>query len=137
VIDLSLERPWPHLNSAEAFAPASSERLSTFPDRRPNSARGLKFCGDSAFYVELRRRVDEYFRISGRRRRDCWQMYLKTTILVACFAVSYVLLVLVAQTWLQALGLAILLGLSAAGIGFNTQHDGGHGAYSSNFWSTS
>jgi len=61
-------------------------------------------------------------------------MYLKTTILVACFAVSYVLLVLVAQTWLQALGLAILLGLSAAGIGFNTQHDGGHGAYSSYSW---
>src|SRR5262249_15602527 len=61
-------------------------------------------------------------------------MYLKTTILVACFAVSYVLLVFVAQSWLQALGLAILLGLSAAGIGFNTQHDGGHRAYSSYFW---
>src|SRR5262249_6353048 len=116
-----------------ACARTSSERLSISPDRRPTSGRGLKFCGDSAFHVELRRRVDEYFRISGRRRRDCWQMYLKTTILVACFAASYVLLVFVAQSWLQALGLAILLGLSAAGIGFNTQHDGGHRAYSSYF----
>ncbi len=61
-------------------------------------------------------------------------MYLKTAILVASFAVSYVLLVLVAQTWLPALGLAILLGLSAAGIGFNTQHDGGHRAYSNYVW---
>jgi len=42
--------------------------------------------------------------------------------------------VLVAQTWLQALVLAILLGLSAAGIGFNAQHDGGHRAYSNYFW---
>jgi len=50
--------------------------------------------------IELRRRVDEYFRITGRRQRDCWQMYLKTAILAACCAVSYVLLVLVAQTWL-------------------------------------
>src|SRR5262249_58668630 len=117
-----------------ACARTSSERLSISPDRRPTSGRGLKFCGDSAFHVELRRRVDEYFRISGRRRRDCWQMYLKTTILVACFAVAYVLLVFVAQSCRQALGLAILLGLSAAGIGFNTQHDGGHRAYSHYVW---
>src|SRR5215831_8647020 len=100
--------------------------LSISLDRRPKSGRDLKFCGDSTFHVELQRRVDEYFRITGRRQRDCWQMYLKTAILAACFAVSYLLLVLVAQTWLQALVLAILLGLSAAGIGFNAQHDGGH-----------
>lgn len=61
-------------------------------------------------------------------------MYLKTAIFVTCFAVSYVLLVFVAQTWLQALPLAILLGLSAAGVGFNAQHDGGHHAYSDHFW---
>ncbi|OLB11068.1 MAG: acyl-CoA desaturase [Candidatus Rokubacteria bacterium 13_1_40CM_4_67_11] len=96
--------------------------------------RALKFGGQSAFYAELRRRVDEYFRTSGRRQRDCWQMYLKTTILVACLIASYVLLVVVAQTWLQALGLAIVVGLSAAGIGFNTQHDGGHQAYSNHVW---
>lgn len=90
----------------------------------------MTFAGNGAFLVELRRRVDEYFRTSGRRQRDCWQMYVKTAILVACLAVSYVLLVLVAQTPLQALPLAILLGLSAAGIGLNTQHDGGHQAYS-------
>jgi linoleoyl-CoA desaturase len=61
-------------------------------------------------------------------------MYLKTAILVASFAVSYVLLVFVAQTWWHGLLLAILLGLSAAGIGFNIQHDGGHQAYSNYPW---
>jgi linoleoyl-CoA desaturase len=94
----------------------------------------LKFGNDSAFQIELRRRVEEYFRTSGRRQRDCWQMYLKTAILLVAFAGSYLLLVFVAQTWWQGLLLAILLGLSAAGIGFNIQHDGSHQAYSNFPW---
>jgi linoleoyl-CoA desaturase len=94
----------------------------------------LKFGNDSAFQIELRRRVEEYFRITGRRQRDCWQMYVKTAILLIGFAGSYLLLVFVAQTWWQGLLLAILLGLSAAGIGFNIQHDGSHQAYSNIPW---
>jgi linoleoyl-CoA desaturase len=92
---------------------------------------GLTFGGDTAFQRELRRRVDEYFRATGRRQRDCAQMYVKTAILVAAFAGSYGLLVFAAKTGWQALPLAIALGLAAAGIGFNVQHDGGHQAYSS------
>jgi len=104
------------------------------PSRRSPGAAGrrrpLKFRTDSAFQVELRRRVDAYFLTSGRRRRDCWQMYLKMAILIACLAVSYVLLVFAAHAWWQSVPLAVLLGLTAAGIGFNVQHDGGHQAYS-------
>ena len=98
------------------------------------SPAGLKFGNDNTFQLELRRRVEEYFRTTGRRQRDCWQMYLKTAILVASFAVSSVLLVFVAQTWWHGLLLALLLGVSAAGIGFNIQHDGGHQAYSNSPW---
>jgi linoleoyl-CoA desaturase len=94
----------------------------------------LKFAGSNDFHEELRRRVDDYFRSTGRRERDCWQMYLKTAILLTLFAASYVLLVFVAQTWWQAVPLTILLGLGAAGIGFNIQHDGGHQAYSNRPW---
>ncbi len=94
----------------------------------------LKFGGDNGFQEELRARVDEYFRRTGKRQRDCWQMYLKTAILLTLFAASYVLLVFVAATWWQALPLAILLGLATAGIGFNIQHDGGHQAYSNRPW---
>jgi linoleoyl-CoA desaturase len=57
-------------------------------------------------------------------------MYVKTAIILACLAVSYLLLVLVAEAWWQGVPLAVLLGLAAAGIGFNVQHDGGHHAYS-------
>jgi linoleoyl-CoA desaturase len=112
----------------------SGGRRAASYDPRPDLGRYLKFGRNSAFQVELRRRVDEYFQTTGRRRRDCWQMYLKTAILGASFAVVYVLLVLVAQTWPQALLLSILLGLCAAGIGFNIQHDGGHQAYSNYPW---
>src|SRR2546425_747877 len=92
--------------------------------------RALKFEPDSAFQLELRRRVDEYFRRTGRRQRDCWQMYLKTAIILAGLAVSYLLLVFAAHAWWQGVPLAVLLGFAAAGIGFNVQHDGGHDAYS-------
>jgi linoleoyl-CoA desaturase len=87
-----------------------------------------------AFQLALRRRVSEYFRTTGRRQRDCWQMYVKTSILIAGFAVSYALLVFVAETWAHGVLLAILLGLFAAGIGLNVQHDGGHRAYSRHAW---
>ena len=94
----------------------------------------VKFGNDHAFQLEVRRRVDDYFRVSGRRQRDCWQMYVKTAVIVASFAISYVWLVFVAEVWWHGTLLAMLLGLSAAGIGFNIQHDGGHQAYSRFPW---
>ena len=104
------------------------------PIRAAEPAGSLTFGHDNAFQLELRRRVAEHFRTTGRRQRDCGQMYVKTAILVAGFAGSYVLLVFGAQTWWQGLLLAMLLGLSAAGIGFNIQHDGSHQAYSNHPW---
>lgn len=104
------------------------------PVRAEEPTQRLKFAGSNGFQVELRRRVEEFFRRSGRRQRDCWQMYLKTAILLTAFAASYALLVFVAATWWQALPLAIFLGLATAAIGFNIQHDGKHQAYSNHPW---
>ncbi|HHP7243823.1 MAG TPA: fatty acid desaturase family protein, partial [Elainellaceae cyanobacterium] len=64
----------------------------------------------------------------------CPQMYVKTLILLVSLAVTYTLLIFVAQTWWQSIPLSILLGLSMAEIGFNIQHDGGHQAYSNSAW---
>ncbi|HSE22682.1 MAG TPA: acyl-CoA desaturase [Pyrinomonadaceae bacterium] len=94
----------------------------------------LTFAHDNSFQKEARRRVDEYFRTSGRRQRDCPSMYVKTFIILTLFAASYTLLVFFADTWWQAFPLAILLSLSMAGIGFNIEHDGGHQAYSNHEW---
>jgi linoleoyl-CoA desaturase len=105
------------------------------PDARPAAdSRRLKFNNNSGFHTELKRRVEEYFQRTGARQRDCPEMYVKTGILLAGFAVTYLLLVFAAQTWWQALPLAIVLGLCLAAIGFNIPHDGGHHAYSNRAW---
>lgn len=94
----------------------------------------LIFGRDNAFQKEARRRVDEYFRNTGRRQRDCPAMYLKTAVILTVFAGLYTSLVFFADIWWQALPIAILLGLSVAAIGFNIEHDGGHQAYSNYSW---
>jgi len=110
-------------------APAATRRRAL-----ADPAPGLKFLDDHAFQLALRRRVDEHFRISGRRRRDCSEIYAKSAILLAAFALSYGLLVFAAQAWWQALPLAVLLGLVSAAIGFNIEHDGSHQAFSARPW---
>ena len=103
--------------------------------RRRAAAPGqLKFGSEDAFYRELRKRVNEFFKRTGRKQRDCPQMYVKTALILGWFAASYVLLVFFATTWWQAVPLAISLALSMAAIGFNIQHDGSHGAYSEHPW---
>src|SRR6187200_3299578 len=79
------------------------------PDLAPSpakgAAQGVKFASDAGFQKEVRRRVDEYFRSTGRRQRDCPQMYVKTAIILSTFAAAYALLVFAAQAWWQALPL--------------------------------
>lgn len=94
----------------------------------------LKFDGDNSFHRELRRRVEAEFRRSGTRQRDSAQMYLKTAVILATFALSYAGLVFFAFTWWQSLPLALVLGMATAAIGFNIMHDGGHQAYSERRW---
>jgi len=93
-----------------------------------------KFPKDDGFQAELSRRVAAYFRETGKPDRDCWQMYVKTFIIVAWCAVSYWLLVFVAQTWWQAILPTLSLSCAFAAIGFAIQHDGGHSAYSRRPW---
>jgi len=107
--------------------------MSVDPIRGVAQSR-LTFRRDNAFLAELRRRVDDYFHSSGRRRRDCPAMYLKTAIILAVFGGLYLLLVFVAGAWWQALPLAAGLGLSIAAIGFNIEHDGSHHSYSNHAW---
>jgi linoleoyl-CoA desaturase len=112
--------------------PGSTTRdTSTVADSgtRPTQKR-LRFSADNTFHIELKRRVDQHMSSNGRRQRDRPEMYLKTAIILTTFVVSYVLLVFVSSNWLQALPLAVLLGLSVAAIGFNIMHDGSHNAYS-------
>jgi linoleoyl-CoA desaturase len=101
------------------------------PDAR---AERLKFSGDNAFHRELRLRVEAEFKRTDTRQRDSAAMYLKTTLIMLTFALSYVVLVFFTDNVWLGLLLALVLGTATAGIGFNIMHDGGHQAYSRHRW---
>lgn len=113
------------VEKAEETTPVLSIYTEPFP---------IKFDGGDEFRRALRKRIDDYFVHTGRKKRDCPEMYAKGAILFGVMVLLYVLLVFVAWTWWMAIPLAILLGLAMAAVGFNVQHDGGHRAYSERAW---
>ena len=115
------------LDSTRRGTPAGAIPQDAHADR-------LKFNGDNSFHRELRRRVDAEFKRSGTRQRDSAQMYLKTAIILGVFALAYVALVFLADSWWQGLLPGLVLGIAMAAIGFNIMHDGGHQAYSERRW---
>ncbi|MCI0461391.1 MAG: acyl-CoA desaturase [Gemmataceae bacterium] len=122
---------------ADIMSVASAPEAATAREQeapREESGRRPKFDNDSGFQGEVRRRVEEFLRATGRRQRDCPQMYVKTAVIFAWLALSYALLLFVVAAWWQALLVAVSLGLAMAAIGFNIQHDGAHHAYSRHAW---
>jgi hypothetical protein len=76
-----------------------AKRASDVPERSAASRAApgqLKFGPDDDFYRELRKRVNEFFNRTGRKQRDCPQMYFKTATILAWFFGAYLLLLLAA-----------------------------------------
>lgn len=94
----------------------------------------VSFPRSGAFFTELKRRVADHFEAEGLDPRDQPAMYLKTAVILAWLVGTYLLLLFVASTWWMVVPLAISAGLAMAAVGFNIQHDGGHGAYSRRPW---
>ncbi len=107
---------------------------STANSRPRGPAERLQFAEDRSFQIELRRRVDEYFKEKGASQVGNWQMYLKSAVILACFVTSYIFLVFVTRNVWMGVGFSVLLGLTMAEIGFCVQHDGGHNAFSKQRW---
>jgi linoleoyl-CoA desaturase len=113
------------------FRPPSARSASSAHSPAGVAARRrLGYSADKAFQLQLHRRVDDYFRGGGHRRRDIVQWYIKAASILFLFSVSYALLMFVASTWWQMVPLAIVLAFATVGIGFNIMHDAGHGAVS-------
>ncbi|MFC2088663.1 fatty acid desaturase family protein [Calditrichota bacterium] len=92
----------------------------------------VSFSAKGEFYSELRKRVDSYFSEKGLKHTGNWQMYLKSTIIITLFLVSYISLVFFSNSIVMGLISAFFLAQSFVLIGFNIMHDGNHGSYSKN-----
>ncbi|HEY8402102.1 MAG TPA: acyl-CoA desaturase [Cytophagaceae bacterium] len=86
----------------------------------------------SEFFSTVKQRVDAYFKENNISKNANGLMYFKTAFFLTGLAVLYVLIISNIFSPLIMLGLAILLGMFAAFIGFNVCHDAIHGSYSSN-----
>ena len=98
----------------------------------------ITFRPGAGFRSVLTERVDEYFQAAGVPRTGDWRMFLKTAIILAWLAVSYVLLVFFSTSLIAAVISAFALAQGLALLGFNVMHDGAHDSYSGskkvNWW---
>lgn len=84
------------------------------------------------FTEEVKREVQAYFESRGLSDKATAGMVLKTVILLGGSLATYLLILFGGfGPWVQ-LGLAVLLGVGVAGVGFAVAHDALHGAYSRN-----
>ena len=97
--------------------------LISFPNRQP-----------AEFLREVRERVADYFEERNLSSKANQAMWFKTAILLGLTGGSYVLLMSGRFSGPICLGLAVILGVSLAGVGFSVSHDALHGAYSHQAW---
>ncbi len=86
----------------------------------------------SMFFPTVRKRVDAYFKENNLSKNANGEMYFKTFFFLGGMVLLYGLIISGNFNAWQMLGLAGLLGVFQAFIGFNVTHDAIHGSYSSN-----
>lgn len=95
----------------------------TFPRRDPRR-----------FGPEIKRRVAEYFATTGLTEKATGAMRWKTVLLFGLTFGAYALILSGTIPPWGMLGLAVLMGVGVAGLGFAVAHDALHGAYSHRPW---
>lgn len=101
----------------------------------PNKIKLPKFT-KGTFGATLTRRVNEYFVNNNITKHGDWRLYSKTIILFSLLFSAYsTMLFHPPQTAIDSIifyGCFIIMGVAAAGIGFNVMHDASHKSYSRN-----
>src|SRR5438046_1995682 len=82
------------------------------------------------FVAVLRERVAEYFRVRRLSDKANAVMIARTISMLTLTFVPYFLILFGGLPKLAMLGLAVVMGVGLAGIGFGVSHDALHGAYS-------
>jgi len=88
----------------------------------------------TAFSIQLRKKIDEYFTSQNIKLTGNRKLYMKTIVLMASAGLLYSLLVFMTLPAWVSLILCVLMGFNLAAIGFNVMHDGAHGSYSQKKW---
>jgi len=88
----------------------------------------------ATFVEDVKRRVADYFTAKHISPKANASMVAKTFILLGATFGAYALILSNRFSPWQMLGLAIVMGVGTAGIGFGVAHDALHGAYSSRGW---
>lgn len=83
------------------------------------------------FFTTVRKRTNAYFEDNKISKHANTTMIVKTVIMFMVYLVPYLLMILgvVTNPWAM-LGLCMVMGIGAAGLGLGVQHDANHGAYS-------
>ncbi len=108
--------------------------LETKGDYGNTRGKAVRFGASVNFLKTLRQRIDAYFEETGQSKRDLPRMYFKTFVIMSWFVATYCLLLFAASAWWHVALLIVSMGAVMSAIGFNIQHDGGHGAYSDKRW---
>lgn len=87
---------------------------------------------NSAFFVVLRQKVDNYFKENNISKNANTAMIVKTICMFAIYLSPYFLILTGLFAGWQMLLLCVVMGIGMAGIGMSVQHDANHAAYSAN-----
>lgn len=90
--------------------------------------------GKSAFFKNLKTKVDAYFVNKKLHPAGNGKLYFKSALQVLSATVLYIVLVFFTPVAPVALLLCVILGLNLAVIGFNVMHEGGHQSFSRHPW---
>src|SRR5688500_6537517 len=94
----------------------------------------VTFPATSAFFVDVRARVDAYFASTGRSRHHNSAMIAKSAFWLALTVGLLAINTLALLPFPLSLATWALLGFSMACVGFNVGHDAIHGSYSKRPW---
>lgn len=126
---MSLTQPIP------STAPKEAATSPVAPIAKLRPVKSLPFTQQLGFRKEVTRRVDEYLKANNLRQRDLPAMYVKATICLVWWAVSYVLMLysgIAGWGALATIGLALVFGIGAGAVAFNIMHDANHNGLSNN-----
>ncbi len=93
----------------------------------------VRFSNDqenTAFYKELKKRVNAYFKENNKTRFGNANMVIKTIFMITLYVTPLVLIMTVVDSSWLALLLWAVAGLGMSGIGLSIMHDANHGSYS-------